>query len=230
MFIREGVDAAVYEVGMGGEFDSTNIVEQPTVTGISSLGIDHTDALGKTIEEIAWHKAGIQKEGVPSFTVTQPAGAMKYIVDKSEERHVKSLTVIEEDERLSGVMIRPNLRFQTRNASLAIALAETLLKKLDPNFRIPSRSLRKDFKEGLEKVVWRGRCEKKVEGNITWYLDGAHTAESISAVTAWHGNECADKYVLSAAPCLRIHLIMPQTGNKGSHIQSTRSPRSDATS
>ena len=55
------VDATILEVGVGGEYDCTNIVPQPVVTGISALGIDHTAVLGKTIREIGWQKAGIYK-------------------------------------------------------------------------------------------------------------------------------------------------------------------------
>lgn len=78
-FIHQGVKIAIYETGVGGEYDSTNIVEKPAVTGITSLGIDHTFSLGDTIEEIAWHKAGIQKSQVPSFTVDQPHAAMAVV-------------------------------------------------------------------------------------------------------------------------------------------------------
>ncbi len=195
VFIREGVDAAVYEVGIGGEYDSTNIVESPAVTGISSLGIDHTYSLGETIEEIAWHKAGIQKGGCPSYTVVQPAAALKVVKDRAQERNVKYLKVVGEDERLKGVNIHPNASFQKLNASLAVALAETLLTKLVPTFQRDSDVLSEEFRQGLEKVVWRGRCEKKNEGNVTWYLDGAHTADSILVASEWFGTECSQRYV-----------------------------------
>jgi folylpolyglutamate synthase len=55
------VDATILEVGVGGRYDSTNIVPKPVVTGITALGLDHTAVLGKTLEEIAWQKAGIYK-------------------------------------------------------------------------------------------------------------------------------------------------------------------------
>jgi folylpolyglutamate synthase/dihydropteroate synthase len=49
------------EVGVGGEYDSTNIIEKPIVCGITALGLDHVSVLGNTIDQIAWHKAGIIK-------------------------------------------------------------------------------------------------------------------------------------------------------------------------
>ena len=116
---------------------------------------------------------------------------------RAEERNVKSLQVVELDPRLESVKIRPNALFQKGNASLAIALTETVLKKLDPKFRVSSDSLPKEFVDGLEQVMWRGRCETKVEGNITWYLDGAHTADSIVIAAKWFGDESSKKYVRS---------------------------------
>jgi len=59
--MQEKVDVAILEVGVGGEYDSTNIVENPIVCGITALGLDHVTVLGNTIDSIAWHKAGIIK-------------------------------------------------------------------------------------------------------------------------------------------------------------------------
>lgn len=55
------VDATILEVGVGGMYDSTNIVPKPIVTGVSALGIDHVAVLGKTLAEIGWQKGGIFK-------------------------------------------------------------------------------------------------------------------------------------------------------------------------
>lgn len=61
VFMEEGVDVAILEVGIGGEYDATNVIDSPWVCGISSLGFDHQKMLGDTLPEIAWHKAGIMK-------------------------------------------------------------------------------------------------------------------------------------------------------------------------
>ena len=61
VFLDKKVDATILEVGVGGTYDSTNIVPHPIVTGITALGIDHVNVLGKTIQEIAWQKSGIFK-------------------------------------------------------------------------------------------------------------------------------------------------------------------------
>jgi folylpolyglutamate synthase len=219
VFLQEGVDAAVYEVGIGGQYDSTNVVENPAVTGISTLGIDHVFALGNTIEKIAWHKGGIQKKGAPSFTVKQSPGALAVVQGRAEETKVKTLTILDEDSRLAGVKIRPDAAFQRLNASLAIKLAETALQKLDPKFEI-CPTLPKEFVDGLEQVVWRGRCELKKEGNVTWYLDGAHTQDSIMVATNWFVGESFQKYEISVKcidtrhrPGTRV-LIFNQQGHR----------------
>ncbi|KAG4430323.1 hypothetical protein IFR05_014194 [Cadophora sp. M221] len=209
VFLQENVDAAIYEVGVGGEYDSTNIVDCPAVTGISTLGIDHTFTLGDTIDKIAWHKAGIQKQGVPSFTVPQLPAAMEVVEKRAEERGVKSFGVVGLDSRLEGVKIRPNAPFQKSNASLAVALTETLLKTLDLTYSPDLIALPREFVDGLEQVVWRGRCETKIDGDIIWYLDGAHTADSIIVAAKWFGGECAQK------PGPRI-LIFNQQGHRES--------------
>ena len=61
VFKKEQVDVAIMEVGIGGEYDCTNVIEKPVVCAISPLGYDHQPILGNTIEEISWHKAGITK-------------------------------------------------------------------------------------------------------------------------------------------------------------------------
>ncbi|RFU33560.1 hypothetical protein B7463_g2781, partial [Scytalidium lignicola] len=193
VFLSEGVDTAIYEVGLGGEYDSTNIVDRPVVTGISRLGIDHVSILGSTIDKIAWNKAGILKAGVSAFTVDQVPEAMEVIEQRAKERNVASLSVVGVDSRLNGVKIRPDAEFQKSNASLAIALADTALKRLDPKYVSSTDSLPKEFVDGLEQAVWRGRCETKMEGNITWYLDGAHTMDSIKVAAQWFSNESSQR-------------------------------------
>ncbi|KFY68899.1 hypothetical protein V496_00722 [Pseudogymnoascus sp. VKM F-4515 (FW-2607)] len=164
-FVSEGVDAAVYEVGLGGEYDATNVIAQPAATGISMLGIDHVDILGHTIEEIAWHKAGILKHGSPAFSVEQPDAAAGVVAQRAKEKDV-GIEIVHVDPRLKDVHITPDAKFQKQNASLAISLTETVMKRLEPDFELPPDTLPKEFKDGLEQVVLRGRCETKVEGNI----------------------------------------------------------------
>ncbi|KAK5657008.1 hypothetical protein OQA88_3531 [Cercophora sp. LCS_1] len=192
VFLSEGVDAAVYETGIGGEYDATNVVDRPIASGISTLGIDHVFVLGDTVDKIAWHKAGIMKPGSPAFTIEQVCSAAEVLKGRAIEKGV-DLKVLDIDPRLKNVKIHPDAAFQKKNATLAVALAETALKKLDPSFSPDPGSLPKEFVEGLEQVVWRGRCEVKEEGNVTWHVDGAHTVDSLKMAARWFVGEVAEK-------------------------------------
>lgn len=186
----------MYETGIGGEFDATNLVEKPVASGISTLGIDHTFVLGDTVDKIAWHKAGIMKEGSPAFTVEQELAASDVLQQRAWEKNVQLTVLSTDNKRLEDVKIRPDAEFQKKNATLAINLAEAALTKLglltDSN-TAPS-ALPDKFKDGLEGTVFRGRCEIKQEESVTWYVDGAHTAESLKMSSRWFADETANRY------------------------------------
>lgn len=189
--MSEGVDTAVIECGIGGEHDSTNILVKPTVTGITSLGIDHVAMLGGTIEEIAWHKAGIMKNGAPAFTVPQPETAMTVLRQRANERGVE-LHVIDRHPQLETIKLGLAADFQKTNASLAIAIAAAHLRALGHNDipeDITTAPLPTPFVAGLEQVQWPGRCETRHERNITWYIDGGHTLESIEVAAKWFASQ-----------------------------------------
>ncbi|KAG6027046.1 methionine-synthesizing 5- methyltetrahydropteroyltriglutamate--homocysteine methyltransferase, partial [Claviceps citrina] len=193
-FLSEGVDVAVYETGIGGEFDATNLVEEPVASGISTLGIDHTFVLGDTVDKIAWHKAGIMKTGSPAFTVEQVPAAAEVLQQRAREKNV-SLTVLPvDDKRLECVQVRPDAQFQKKNATLAISLAEAALTKLGllTDSGRASAALPDEFKDGLEGTVFRGRCEVKHEEKVSWYVDGAHTADSLKMSSRWFADETAN--------------------------------------
>ncbi|GAB1309982.1 Folylpolyglutamate synthetase [Madurella fahalii] len=192
VFLSEGVDAAVYETGIGGEYDATNIVERPVASGISTLGIDHVFVLGDTVDKIAWHKAGIMKPGSPAFTIEQVPSAAQVLKNRAAEKGV-DMKVLDIDPRLAGVKIRPDAVFQKKNATLAVALAETALKKLDPWFSPSPDILSREFVDGLEQVVWRGRCEVMDEDKVIWHVDGAHTVDSLKMAARWFAGECAGR-------------------------------------
>ncbi|WQF87092.1 Putative folylpolyglutamate synthetase, mur-like, catalytic domain superfamily [Colletotrichum destructivum] len=194
-FVREGCDLAILETGIGGEYDATNVVARPVATGITTLGIDHVFALGDTVGKIAWHKAGIMKRGSKAFSVEQVPEAQDVLEARAREKGVEMETVVV-DPRLEGVKIRPDATFQKRNASLAIRLAEAALERVDPDgFRRgdAAEKLPKAFVEGLEQVVWRGRCEVKDEGRVVWHVDGAHTTDSLRVAARWFADETAAK-------------------------------------
>ncbi|AEO69940.1 uncharacterized protein THITE_157502 [Thermothielavioides terrestris NRRL 8126] len=192
VFLSEGVDVAVYETGIGGEYDATNVVERPVASGISTLGIDHVFVLGDTVDKIAWHKAGIMKHGSPAFTVEQVPAAAEVLTRRALEKQV-DLKVLDIDPRLTAAKIRPDAKFQKKNATLAVALAETALRKLDPSFAPDPARLPREFIDGLEQVVWRGRCEVKDGDCVIWHVDGAHTVDSLKMAARWFVGECAGR-------------------------------------
>ena len=188
-YMSEKVDTAVIECGIGGAYDSTNIITQPLVTGITNLAIDHVGLLGETIDQIAWHKAGIMKKGTKCFTVPQREAAMKVLQQRAQEQGVELAVVPVHPELEAGtVQLGLSGSFQKENASLAIAMAQHVLAKRgvsvdDTNF------LSHEFERGLKEVKWGGRCETRNEPGITWYIDGAHTAESMKLVAAWFAEQ-----------------------------------------
>jgi folylpolyglutamate synthase len=218
-YLREGVDTAIIEVGVGGEYDSTNIIEKPTCVGITSLGVDHTAMLGDTVEEIAWHKAGVIKEGRPSFTISpQPGDAMRVIRERAAERNSELVEVTLHPE-LSRIKLGLDADFQKLNASLAIAISASHLESIShPHlpFEIsPSIELPSEFKRGLQKAAWPGRCEVRTESNIQWCIDGGHTQESIAESGKWFaGRVLAARSQPSQAPTTKAGLAKstpPQT-------------------
>lgn len=183
VFLKEGIRTAIYEVGIGGEYDSTNVIQAPTATGVTSLGIDHTLILGNTIEEIAWNKGGIFKKSAKALTIPQPESALKVLREKAEAKHTK-LEVLERHPQLAHITLGLPAKFQELNATLAISLAQEHLNKLGAN--IPTiNPLPEKFVKGLETATWPGRCQTLLDGKVSWYLDGAHTQESIKEAGIW---------------------------------------------
>ena len=184
VFIREQVDTAIFEVGVGGAWDSTNIIEVPAVTGITTLGIDHVAVLGDTIDKIAWHKGGIFKKNCPAFTVEQVPLASAVLQQRAADVGIP-LKKVEIHPAMSHIKIVPDAHYQRQNASLAIALVDTLLQRLGQKPLLSDEGIPSAVKEGLENTTWRGRCEIKYDGRKTWYLDGAHTEDSLKLVGRW---------------------------------------------
>ncbi|KAK5729123.1 hypothetical protein LTR15_002264 [Elasticomyces elasticus] len=189
-YMQEKVGTAVIECGIGGEYDTTNILEKPLTTGVTSLGIDHVAMLGDTIESIAWHKAGIFKPGVPAFTAPQPESALAVLQERAQ--HVGTeLRVVDEHPAMRNLRLGLQGDFQKINASLAIAICTSHLSRLGyiPATALnPTSELPEEFIKGLETAHLGGRCETrhdtKLKG-LTWYIDGGHTLESIEMAGQW---------------------------------------------
>src|SRR5256885_1229531 len=186
LFARERVELAVFEVGLGGRLDATNIIS-PVVSIITRIDFDHEDFLGHSLREIAAEKAGILKRGVPvvlaeqrpearevilarakelSCPVTEPAEIFQVDQESMENGSVRA-RVIEAGSRPS-LELAPSLpgHFQLQNALNAIAAARLLRKR---GFQILDDAVIR----GIAGTVWPGRLEK-LQSAPDVYVDGAH--------------------------------------------------------
>ncbi|EAS30042.3 FolC protein [Coccidioides immitis RS] len=192
-YLREGVDAAIIECGIGGEYDSTNILDKPIVAGISSLGIDHVELLGDSIEQIAWHKAGIIKPGSIAYTAPQPEAALDVLKRRGEEKGVEVEVASGHPELAPGkVQLGLSGDFQYKNAELAVAISTSFLRArgvADVPSYANGEPLTEPILRGLENTRLAGRCEVRREKNIAWHIDGGHTPESIEATGRWFSSQ-----------------------------------------
>lgn len=216
-FLKMKVDATVLEVGVGGAYDSTNIVPKPVVTGITALGIDHVSVLGKTLKEIAWQKGGIFKEGVPAITVTQPQEGIEVLEARAKELRSSSFSVVEIPEALSNIPLGLAGKHQIQNAAIALELVRRFLKERHATANISE--LPQSFVDGLTATSWPGRCQTvadPVNSRISWYLDGAHTIESLDCCMDWFLDTGVGVNVKgSSPPVKRIFVFNCTSGRSG---------------
>ena len=185
-FAQQRVEFGVFEVGLGGRLDSTNILT-PVVSIITRIDFDHENFLGHSLREIAGEKAGIIKAAVPVVVAEQRPEAREVIRNRAKELlspfietsevfriekesmergHVRA--TITEVETGWSIELAPSLpgRFQLQNALNAVAAIRLLQKR---GFRVPDDSIAR----GIATTVWPGRIEK-IQSHPDVYLDGAH--------------------------------------------------------
>lgn len=198
IFLRERVDCVVLEVGIGGEYDPTNIIKQPVVCGITTLDYDHTNILGNTIEQIARTKAGITKTGVPLITVQHnDANAIQVIRARAKEKTCPVYSC-EPLEALGDLELGIEGSAQKINASLACQLAKFFITRVegcgdcrypeDEPLRTYVSELQPFFKQALSDCSWPGRCQVRQLPGTVYFLDGAHTTKSMQNCLDWFLN------------------------------------------
>ncbi|MGB2641191.1 MAG: folylpolyglutamate synthase/dihydrofolate synthase family protein [Candidatus Acidiferrum sp.] len=200
-FARERVDFGVFEVGLGGRLDATNILV-PVVSVITRVDFDHENFLGHSLAAIAAEKAGILKQRVPLILAEQRPEALDVIRRRAEEL---SCPLIETDsafriekewtengysravvtENASGwsVELAPQLpgKFQIQNSLNAAAAARWLQNR---GYRISDDAIAR----GIAEAIWPGRLEK-LQSNPDVYLDGAHNPSAARELAAfWEQN------------------------------------------
>merc|ERR1711865_1178099 len=181
VFEAEQVDAAILEVGLGGTMDATNVVPAPVVCGITSLGLEHTNVLGNTLALIAREKAGILKPGHPAFVSPQEDEAME-VVKEVAVAVGAPLEVIGPDPTLQDQLLGIRGAHQQLNASLSLALVQSFMQQQThqgPAFDLTAAA------RGLERCCWPGRSQAVKAVGCSWFLDGAHTMESMEQCLRW---------------------------------------------
>ncbi len=189
-FTRHPADMLLLEVGLGGRFDATNVLDRPLATVITPVSIDHPEFLGTTVERIAFEKAGILKRGVPAVFAAQDPAALAVLVREAEALRVRPLIggqdfstreengrlVYEDDHGLLDLSL-PRLagRHQLINAGTAIAT----LRRLDPEFpaaAVGSGLLDAEWPARLQRLT-RGTVLDRVPKETEVWLDGGHNAD-----------------------------------------------------
>jgi dihydrofolate synthase/folylpolyglutamate synthase len=197
---KQEVDIAVIETGLGGRLDSTNVLT-PRVAAVTSIGLDHTDLLGDTLEAIAREKAGIFKAGVPAV-IGEPAPAIRgLLATLAKEAEAGPVVVLDDDYIINNVEVSgsgtsfilahgedalplttPLLgEHQARNTATAIATVTAMGKEY-----LPPRG---EISNALSRVFLPGRFQRsgKVIFDVAHNPTGAHTvAETIRALDPPH--------------------------------------------
>jgi dihydrofolate synthase / folylpolyglutamate synthase len=187
LFASVPADALLLEVGLGGRFDATNVVERPAVSVITPISLDHQEFLGSTVEQIAGEKAGVIKPGAPVVVARQPVEALRPIerealraraplILQDRDFHVREENgrLVYEDEAGLLDLPMPRLpgRHQAQNAATAIAALRA---------GFPGLAAR-DFERGLSEADWPARLQVLARGRLVelaprgaeLWLDGGH--------------------------------------------------------
>ena len=215
-FCLEKVDYAVIEVGMGGLWDSTNVIT-PVVSVITNVSLDHTDRCGDSVERIAMQKAGIIKEKVPLVTAAEGDNALGPIVTMAMFKEApvylygkafygtevessmdgQKFTLHAGDFYASDYEIKLPGEHQIKNTSVAIVAAKLVSKQDD---RINELALHL----GVANTLWPGRLER-VSQKPDLILDGAHNPDGAKALRS-----ALDKYY----PGQKLHFVFGMMGDK----------------
>ena len=208
-FADSRVDFGVFEVGLGGRLDATNIL-QPAISVITSIDFDHENFLGHSLREIAGEKAGILKKGVPVVMAGQRPEAREVILARAEELGCQVVETAQayraENQTVEDGCVRarvmeiatgwsatlaPQLpgRFQLQNAMNAVAAARNLAAR---GYRVSDGAI----EQGIAAAVWPGRLEK-LQSRPDVYADGAHNPGAARELAAfWEENFAGRKIFL----------------------------------
>jgi dihydrofolate synthase/folylpolyglutamate synthase len=189
-FADERADVAVIEVGLGGRLDGTNVID-PVVAAITSIGYDHTDVLGTTLEAIAFEKAGIAKPGVPLVLASVPPTA-RAVVERYAGEVGAPIVYVSDAARRSAAQLSLQVIgiFQRENAATAMTVLEQLGGELRPS--------RDEVARAFGEVALPGRMEL-FSGHPSVVFDIAHNIEKAASLVA---------SLRETFPARRIHYVV----------------------
>lgn len=179
-FYEKKCDLVLLETGMGGETDATNLITHPVCSVLTSIGMDHMQYLGNTIEEIAKVKAGIIKKGCPVVALKQGDSVCEVIKNKAEECGSRCVLVevpqymqeapiwgtTLQDVHYGSVHTALGGIWQRENLSLALAVLKLLEES---GYSITKEAVQ----NGIAKTIWHGRYEV-LQTEPLFIIDGAH--------------------------------------------------------
>ena len=187
-FAEAGVEYAVLETGLGGRLDATSAVERPEVCVITSIGLDHTEYLGDTLEEIAGEKAGIIRQGAPVFYAQAAEESDRVIEQNARERGSFCKKIGKDAYEILGIEDK-HIAFSCSNAYYGnttwklnnigayqpgnAVLAMEVMRYLFGEAGHPQR-----WRQVLAELKWAGRMEEILPGV---YIDGAHNISAVEA-------------------------------------------------
>ncbi len=229
-FAEQRVDMGLIEVGLGGRFDSTNVIT-PACAAITNIGLEHTQYLGETLELIAFEKAGIIKPGVPVVVSETHLGPLGVILEQARalDSPAKLLgrdfhyalaggrfTYESERLRIGPVDLGLQGAYQGVNAAVAVAVAETLREQFP-------RLLAGAIAQGLSQARWPGRFERVLETPPV-IMDVAHNYSGAQQLApqlgpsiimmAVSGDKAAERMIDELAPYAAELLLTQYAGSR----------------
>ena len=188
-FADNKCDVVILETGMGGEFDSTNVIDAPVAAVFTNIGLEHTEFLGDTIEKIALTKAGIIKSGSSVISYDNKPEVLNILKNRAGERGcafyaAKKSDITSVSHNLDGQrFIRNNIEYtipllgahQLSNAAVVLRVIDVLIEK---GYKI-SQS---DISEGLKNVKWPARFEI-ISKKPMFIIDGGHNLQCAEALS-----------------------------------------------
>lgn len=195
-FVKQNVDMAVVETGLGGRLDSTNVLT-PRAATVTSIGLDHTDLLGDTLDAIAREKGGIFKPGIPAIIGEESVSIRSVLAGCAQNALAQPIVVVDEEYELDDVEVSPRGTvftlgkgsrrqrlttpligaYQARNTTIAIATVDSL----GGSFLAPPE----EISSALAKVSLPGRFQRhgKIIFDVAHNPAGARTvAQTVSAL------------------------------------------------